>query len=278
MTTPATGTSTPVVPTAPVNPGESAPVGAPPAPAPAAPAPAAAPAPTPAAAPAAPAPDLTPESDEGKKGEFTYQPTGDNKLDLALNFVGKHGFGHDHPAIAAASKGDFSILKAQLAEKQVPGFEAYIALAESAYERITTEHAAKATKDKEDLHKYVGGEESWNAITEWAKTNADEGERTELSALLGKGGVSMKIAAGFLASQYQRATGGVPLDKDGSAGPAVAADGVRGAAPGSGSNALSPRDYGLAVATARSEHRGRESFESSPVYEELKARRMRFKG
>ena len=212
-------------------------------------------------------------ADEDKKGSFSYEATGDSKLDMTLAFVGKHGFGPGHPAMVAAVKGDFSLLKAQLAEKGVAGADAYIALGEAAYQSMHAENEARRAKDKAAVEQIAGGPEQWAAIQEWAGQNASEEERGPLKEMLNRGGTYASIAAGFLASQYQRATGGVP-ETEGS-GPAVSD--VRGAAT-SGSDALSPKDYATAVQAARLAHKGRDAFEDSAEYAKLRDRRMRYKG
>ena len=87
-------------------------------------------------APVTPNPDTT--------QEFTYDPTGDAGLDYALNFVGKLGYGDTHPAIIAAQKGDFSLIRADLATKGVAGSDAVMALAEQAHTRFVAEDAKKS--------------------------------------------------------------------------------------------------------------------------------------
>jgi len=216
------------------------------------------------------------EGEPGAKGEITYNPTGDTGLDMALAFVGKNGFGPDHPAMIAAINGDFGLLRAQLAEKNVPGSEAYLALAEKAYKSFDEKHKAQRESDKAAVLKVVGGEESWSAIQEWAKANADESESAALNDLLGKGGQHAVIAAGFLAAQYERANGGAGGAETDGAGPSAAA--ARGA-PAVSEDALSPKDYGAAVMEARQKHNAREGrFEDSAAYSKLLQRRARFKG
>lgn len=243
--------------------------------------PAAAPAPAPAEAAAAPTPPAikeapTPLPVEGeagdKAGTFKYESTQHSGLDAALTFVGKHGFGPDSPAMKAAMIGDFTLLRAELAEKGAPGADAYVMLAENAFKELKGKEESRRAEDKAALEKIVGSEENWEAIKDWAKTNAEPDEAEALKTMLGAGGAQMKIAAGFLAGAYQRATGGVP-ETDGS-GPRVADTNGSAAVT---TNALSPSDYGREVAKARREFRG-EGFEQSPAYRNLAERRSRFKG
>lgn len=230
------------------------------------------------AAPAAPAAPTEPTTipvtaEDSGKGVFSYDPTGDSKLDMTLAFVGKHGFGPGHPAMVAAVNGDFSLLRAQMAEKGVPGADAYIALGEASYQSMHAENEKRRGADKEAVEKAVGGAEQWVAIQEWAGKEASEEEKGPLKEMLGKGGQHAIIAAGWLASQYQRATGGIPETEG--AGPA-AATGTTTSAATNGS--LSPQAYAEAVQSARAQHKGREAFETSPAYNALRERRLRFKG
>lgn len=213
------------------------------------------------------------EGDENKDGTFSFDPTGDNKLDMALTFVGKHGFGPGHPAIVAAVNGDFSLLKAQLAEKNVAGADAYLALAESAYERIHGEELARRAKDKAMVEEIVGGPEAWAEVQKWAGENADADEKTALQSMLGKGGAEAKIAAGWLAANYQRATGGIPEGEG--AGPRVSD--LKGGAGTGGTDALSPREYSTEVSKLRQSYKGGR-MEDSAQYKALGERRARYKG
>lgn len=230
---------------------------------------------TPAVAPAGePVALPVAEGDKGAKGEITYNPTGDAGLDMALTFVGKHGFGPDHPSMIAAINGDFSLLRAELAAKNLPGSDAYLALAEKAYASFDAKHKAQREQDKAAVIKVVGGEEQWTAVQEWAKANAEPQEQAALNEMLSKGGYQAVVAAGFLASQYERATGGVPETQG--AGPSAAAN--RGA-PANDSGALDPKAYGAAMYEARAAHNPRNgNFEDSAAYKQLRERRARFKG
>lgn len=223
-------------------------------------------------APAAEPTSIPADAEAGDKGTFNYAPTGDSKLDMTLAFVGKHGFGPGHPAMVAAVNGDFSLLKAQLAEKGVAGADAYIALGEASYQNMHAENEKRRAADKAAVENAVGGAEEWAAIQEWAGKNASEEERGPLRELLGKGGQHAIIAARFLASQYQLTNG--PSETKGSGAPVSE---LRGAPVGT-SDALSPKDYAAAVHEARIAHRGNTAFESSAEYAKLRERRMRFNG
>lgn len=250
---------------------------APPAGAPAEPNPT--PPPTPPTPPA-PAPEPAPlpleESETDAKGAVSYAPTGDAGLDMALDFVGKEGFTLDHPAMqAAVNSGDFSLLEAELARKDVKGYAAYIKLAETAYARINEKTQAKQAADKAAVEGVVGGAENWTLVSEWTKTNASEGEANVLRKMLGEGGDSAKMAASFMAMNFQKATGGIPENTDGGAGRAAA---LNMGAPSMQADTLDAKAYGAEVLKARNSHQGREAFEDSPAYAKLRDRRARHRG
>lgn len=197
-----------------------------------------------------------------------YNPTGDAGLDMTLKFVGDLGYAPDHPAMAAAIGGDFTMLKAELTAKGVKGAEAYIELGQQAYARTKAATEKRMADDRKAVTDAVGGEAEWVKVQAWAKENATPEEAKEISAELAAGGFRAKAAAAFLRTQYDRATG-APTDGEGKP---VAA--VKGAAESSG--ALSPREYAKAVANARVGFKG--DFENSAVYKGLQARRMAYRG
>lgn len=174
---------------------------APAAPAPAAPAPApAAPAPAPAAAPA-PAPT------EPTVEEFEFEETGDPGLDYALSFVARAGIDADHPALVAASQGNFTLLEVALAEKGVPGWEQAIALGKRALEGIQTKEAevvkqvqASVTQVAEALGV------DWEAAVTHARENATEEEAAKINELF-KDPVTAKMAALWVSYAYTNAAG-----------------------------------------------------------------------
>ncbi|CDK30103.1 scaffolding-like protein [Burkholderia phage AMP1] len=252
-------------------PAPAAPAAAPAAPATPAPAPAA-----PAAAPATPATPAAPANaattETGTFGEVvSYQPTGDSNLDLALGFVGKHGLGPEHPAIAAATKGDFGPLKALMAEKNVPGWEAHIALAEKGYADYARTEADKVAAVQNICVSAAGGEQEWGEVLTWASANAEPHEKEQVNAALAQGGVVAEAVAAFLVNSYRGAAGVTYEPRES----AVRPEAARGAAAATG-GALSPADYGKAVA----ELRGRLGvrFDQSPEYRQLQQRRAMYRG
>ena len=206
----------------------------------------------------------------GKVEAVAYNPTGDVGLDMTLKFVGDLGYAPDHPAMAAAINGDFSLLEAELASKGVKGYEAYIKLGQKAFTDVSSKTQERQAKDRAAVEAIAGGPENWSAMTAWATANADDGEKTVLQSQLAKGGLEAQMAATWLVTNYNRASG---ISTEG-AGPAVSA--TRGQAATT-SGALDPKQYGAEVVKARQEYTGRD-FESSPAYQQLVARRMAYRG
>lgn len=225
---------------------------------------------TPAATPAAAA---TPAVENGEPAPYEYGEIPDDPgLTMALGFVGKLGFSPESPAIAAAMQGDFSFLKAQLAAlgTKAQGFEHYVALAEKSFKASVDSASTKVAATAEAIHRTVGGEENWNSIKEWATANADEGEKTELNAMLNAGGFHAKAAASYLASLHANATGTV-------VNPANAAPGARGSpAPANGAP-LSPAEYRSAVAALVKAH-GVNGADRHPDMKILDQRAANFRG
>lgn len=199
----------------------------------------------------------------------TYEPTGDVGLDMALAFVGKAGINQDHPAMQAATNGDFSILKATLAAKGVAGWEQFIALGEAAYARTTADNEKKAAASREAIYKIAGGEENWNAVKTWAGANATPEEKAEVNALLNQGGLAAKGAVQYLLQAYAKAANVEVNPRD----PLANA----GALPAAAANApLSAREYAAEVQQLNNKLGGR--LEGSKEYAALQRRRAAYQG
>ncbi len=172
-------------------------------------APSPAPSPAPAPAPAEPAPlnlgEATPPAPPPPADDiFEYSPTGDTALDVALEFVGARGFGPEHPAIKAATSGDFGPLEAALkaAGDKAKGFERIVALAKDAHSRGVEKAKTQETTTRQTVETAVGGAANWAAIQTWASANADAGEKAEINAMLKAGGLQARLAAQGLAQLY----------------------------------------------------------------------------
>jgi len=235
----------------------------------------AAPAATAAAAPAVPANPTTPAAQTASDTPAAPQPvvwekTGDAGLDMALGFVGARGFGPQHPAVQAAVRGDFSLLKAELAgmgDKAI-GYEAYVALAEKAYEQDKARAEAQEAMSVQAVHSAVGGEAAWAEIHQWAKANADPHERAEINAMMDAGPRQAKAAALYLKTLYENANGSVQA-------PASAvkpgASGHRSST--AGGPITDAREYSRLVLELEKKV-GKANIQDHPEYLQLKQRRL----
>ncbi|KAF1043431.1 MAG: hypothetical protein GAK35_02215 [Herbaspirillum frisingense] len=235
-------------------------------------APAAAPVEAPAATPATPA---TPaDAGKGEAPAFgeatTYQPTGDSNLDLALAFAGRHGLGPEHPAMVEATKGNFSQVKALMAEKGIPGWEAHIALAEQGFAAFTKAEAEKTLAIQQDCIRAAGSEQEWGNVLQWASVNAEPHEKTAVNAALAQGGVVSQAMAAFLVHSYRNAPGTTQEPQR----QAVNQNSAGGGAPASASGPLSPAQYAKEVAALARQG----VIEGSREYAALRQRRAMWRG
>lgn len=138
-----------------------------------------------------------------------YVETGDVGLDLALDFVGKLGIDHTHPAMVAAIAGDFTLIDAVLAGMgdKAKGYEKMVALAKKSY----TEAQAADTQAKAQIsaavHDSVGGQAEWAAIQTWAKGEATPAEKAALNKMLTADPMQARAAAMLIKAQYDQAKG-----------------------------------------------------------------------
>ncbi len=249
----------------------AAPPAAPPAAAPAAPG--AGQAPAGEATPAKPADGVllgdpaatqpTPNPDTSQ--EFSYDPTGDAGLDYALNFVGKLGYGDTHPAIMAAQKGDFSLIRAELATMGVAGSDAVVALAEQAYTRFAAEDAKKSQELSGFAAQAAGSAENWAVVRAWAAQEATPQEKAQVNAALAQGGLVAQGVISQLVNLYQQKH---TLPKDAAA---VAKPGEVGTAAPS-NEPMTAKAYAQAVEALRQKLGNRA--EGSPEYAALQSQRL----
>lgn len=140
------------------------------------------------------------------KAGFEADPN-DPGLTYALGFLAKNGFTSESPSVQAALKGDFSLLKAELAEKGAAGWEQAIGLAEKSYEAHVKELDARA----EEVGKIVTGVAEnlgvdWEAAVKHVSAAAKDEEKNALNDLLSNPATA-HIAAGFIANSYLAADG-----------------------------------------------------------------------
>ena len=211
----------------------------------------------------APAEPVTPNPDTSQ--EFSYDPTGDAGLDYALNFVGKLGYGDTHPAIIAAQKGDFSLIRAELATKGVAGSDAVLALAEQAYTRFAAEDAKKAEELAGFAAQAAGSAENWAVVRAWAAQEATPQEKAQVNAALSQGGLVARGVISQLVALYQQKH---TLPKDAAD---VAKPGAVGTAAPS-NEPMTAKAYAQAVEALRQKLGNRT--EGSPEYAALQSQRL----
>lgn len=207
---------------------------------------------------------LTPPSDN----IVVYNPTGDAGLDVALRYVGARGFGPDHPAIVAATKGNFGVLEKELAAlgDKADGYGSYVALAKDSYGRRQAAVKAENEAVAAVVYKAAGGAEQWALVQKWAQENADPAEKKSLNAGLKAGGVTAAAVAERLTTLYKRAQG-KPKS-------VVKPDTATTATVESG--ALDPKQFGKASAQLYAKLGNR--MQASAEYQQLVARRRAYRG
>lgn len=132
-----------------------------------------------------------------------YAPVeSDPGLTYAMKFLATNGFNADHPAVDAAFNGDFAMLKAELAQKGLPGWEQALGLAEQSYDRHSKDNEAKA----DAVGKLVTGvAESmgvdWEQAVAHVGKSASAEEKDALNTLLGDPKTA-HIAARFISGSF----------------------------------------------------------------------------
>lgn len=163
-------------------------------------------APTPAPAPVpqpAPAPVPEPAKPKGKdEPEIVFAPTGDAGLDFAHSFLARAGISAEHPAYKAAEGGDFSLLRAELGQKALPGWEQAIALGEKAYEKTQNELKEVVAKVGEAVLSVAeAAGVDWEATVQWARETGTDEEKQALNSMMGNP-FTAKIAASYLTQKF----------------------------------------------------------------------------
>jgi hypothetical protein len=172
--------------------------------------------------------------------------------------------------MVAAVAGDFTLLKATLAQKGATGWEQMVALGEAAYIRTQEADKAKAAELQKTVHEIAGGAEEWAAIQQWAGANATPEEKKQINGLLRQGGVAAKSAVNYLIAAYSRASNVERTPIDG------VANASREGGAGASNGPLGPKEYSLAVAQLNTKLGGR--LEGSKEYADLQRRRAAHRG
>lgn len=153
-------------------------------------------------------------------------------LGLALSFLRDAGISVSDPAFQLAEvEGDFSLLEAMLATKELPGKEHMLGI----LKQEVAAYAEKVEAFEAETTQLVQGilGDNHEEVLEWARTTADDEEKEAFNNLFEAGGVYARAAATLLKQAFSGSGATIP---------AKHAVDTAGAAPGSQA-ALSARDY-----------------------------------
>lgn len=191
--------------------------------------------------------------------EFAAEYAADNPaLGLALGFLGDAGISPTDAAFVAAQGGDFSLLKAVLAQKGLAGTDQMVAILEGAVNDSIAAQEAHEAKTTEMVQEILG--EQHEHILSWARENATEEEKTAVNEMLSAGGFYARAVAIMLRDAYS-----------GSDNTQAAQNAVSVSTTGGGNEPLSARDYAAEVEKLAKEFGGDPR--GSAKYQQLSARR-----
>lgn len=163
------------------------------------------PAKTEPAVPAEPA-----KAPEGKP----FEATGNQKVDYALEVIGKAGITNEHPAVAAAVEtGDFGMLQHALEAAGVPGAGGLVTMLKAEYDADFAKGEEVVKGIQADVAAIAGGEEQWNAVAGFIRDNGTDEELDVLREMLGNPKMH-KIAATYMTNLYNSAGGEKPVQQD----------------------------------------------------------------
>lgn len=192
--------------------------------------------------------------------EFTAEYAADNPaLGLALGFLGDAGIAPTDPAFVAAQGGDFTLLKAVLAQKGLAGSDQMVAILEGAVNESIASQEAHEAKTTEMVQGILG--EQHEEILTWARENATDEEKTAVNEMLAAGGFYARAVAIMLRDAWTGGDNTIPAQN----AVQISHQGVGGNAP------LSARDYAAAVQELAKELGGDPR--NSAKYQQLGARR-----
>ncbi|WCD56169.1 scaffold protein [Caulobacter phage KSC] len=217
-----------------------------------------------------PVPDK-PIKEDPPEPTFTYEPTGDPALDVALEFIGGLGINEHNPAMQAAIKGDFTALRALCASMgdKAKGYERFVALGERAFSDAKEASERTAAAKQAAIMDVAGDQETWDAVLAWAANEATPDEKKRLNAMLQGNEFETRAAANLLVSQYTKRVN-APLKgatkHDASAG--------KGNSAADGDKPLNRREYAAAVRELSSKMG--DAFATSPEYKRLQQRHMAY--
>ncbi|WCA46230.1 hypothetical protein [Caulobacter phage DCM] len=202
---------------------------------------------------------------------YTYAPTGDDGLDIALEFIGKIGIKEDNPAMQAAIKGDFTALRALCASMgdKAAGYERFVALGERAYKDATTAQTKLAADLKSAVVGVAGDEETWGKVLAWASKEATNEEKVKLNAMLTADPFQARAAAELIVGQYNKRVN-APMRQ----ATKHDASGVNSGTAPSDQSPLNRREYAAAVVALN--RRLGDRMQNSPEYKALQQRHLAY--
>lgn len=136
-----------------------------------------------------------------------FAKSDDQGLNYSLGFLARHGFTADNPAVDAAMGGDFSLLKAELAQKGIQGWEQALQLGEQAYGRAVDKQKAQQAEVGKVVTQVA--EESgvdWEAAVSHVGASASPAEKAAINNLLSDPATA-RIAASFITGSFLNADG-----------------------------------------------------------------------
>lgn len=210
--------------------------------------------------------DKSKTSDDTSKGEF--EKTGNAVLDYAIDFIANSGFNPDDQSVKMAYEGNFDLLKAELAQKGVKGWEQIAGLLEKGYKEEVEKQEA-FSKSIEDAVSAVfdGDAEYQNKVFEFARENAEKDELDTLNEFLSKSPFAAQVAMSYLKNAYEMSTNKTQQ-------PAEAVH--KTATVSTPNTALSPDDFFLEVEKLAGQV-GRQNVYAHPEYRQLEARRLAYR-
>lgn len=207
------------------------------------------------------------QADKEKQEVPKFEKTGDTGLDVALDFASKHGYSPDHPFIIEASNGNWDLLEADLASKNIPGADKYIELAKKGWNNLIENEKKTAQETYSAVLSVVDNDVNMlNQIQAFASQNASQSEKDQINAMLDAGPLQARAAMFMLRQAYEQATGTVIK-------PASAIkENSYVDNPGRGGS-LSRAEYTQAV-TDLANRIGSHNLQNSPEYKALTQRRL----
>lgn len=140
------------------------------------------------------APEETPVLEAMGYSQFEDNWKDKPAVGLAVNFVAEAGIAFNDPAVTLANEqGDFTLLEALLAQKNIPGSDKMLAILKAESESFFAAQAAEQAKTEATVKNILG--DQFNEKWEWARSNFADDERMAFNEMFQEGGHKAVIAA-----------------------------------------------------------------------------------